>query len=324
MSSIPVINFDFTSIEANVEDSPGHYFGTSPEALYTDREDYLNIFKALPPSKLWVELGSGVGLGPLLFALEHPMAKAIGLEFDRSRHDAAVKMKYEMSLANLEFQHADLMTCSIPLGDVYFLYFPTGPVLDRILCELGSRSHDFFLVVIESHGDLLPRLEMETWLELKTEVILQSKRHYPKARVYRNISKRCVLFNDLSFIERYLLIQEDDGRLWLGDSLGMEWQGGEHFLLQHPPRSFFSSRVQKVIFHAELSREEALLVELRKGGAVTIHTHDTIIFGELRKIMIRPSFGVEISSGPLIEWSQIKQIFQRDTLCYDSSSSLIS
>jgi hypothetical protein len=313
-------NFDFSFIESSVEDLPGHYFGVGTEALYTGQEDYLSIFNHLPECRKWVELGSGVGLGPLLFAGERSHATSIGVEFDKARHQAAIDAQKAQQILNVTFLNDDLMTCSLPVGDVYFLYFPTGPVLDRILSELGSMAHDFKLVAIESHGDLLPRLALESWLIPIDEVPLQSQRHYPFARIYQRRGERSELFNDLSFQERYLVIDEPDGRRWLGDSLQMEWQEHDHFLLKFPPRSIFKNSVHRVLLESDLAPEERLLVQLRQRGAVTIRTLNRTLDGEIRKIMLKPSFGVELSTGELVEWSQIKQILQRDILCFESSS----
>ncbi len=202
-----VLNGMGTRIRLPREDSP-FYKGVNEQALFTCEDDFVFLFQALPDILTWVELGSGHGLGPLLFAQKYPHKKAFGVEFEKARLLVGEKKKIQLGLSNVEFLHADLLTCPIPFGDVYFLYFSTGPVLDRILFELGKLGTPFFLIAIESHGDLFDRIGKECWLRPIQQVPLVSSRHHPQAMIYEKFRDPVPSLHDLSFLKKYLVIQD--------------------------------------------------------------------------------------------------------------------
>ena len=309
---------DYKAVEKEVSDQAGSYQGIEAEALLTSEEDFRRIFAALPDIKVWAELGSGHGLGPLLFAHLFPQKKSLGIEFEKPRFDISVQLKNEHHLTNVDFILGDMLTCDIPQADTYFLYFPTGMVLDRVLHELGSRNEMFQLVAIESHGDLLERLKKESWLKASMEIPLSSPRHCDVARVFTKISQKQNDLHDFSFLKKYLLI-EDENSQWLGESLGLEWLKADEFKLLVPPRSFKESQVKEVLELADVDKcfQPALL--LRGLGELRIVTETAELQGHLRKIYVAPCFKVEISSGEQVEWGKIRRIFWESTLCFDSS-----
>lgn len=316
--------FAIPLIENQVQDLPGHYYQTHPEALYTLPEDYLALFAAVPDCETWVELGSGLGLGPLMFGTLYPKKKTIGVEFEKARFKAAVEMREEKKLTNVSFLCEDLLESKIPMGDVYFLYFPTGHVFDRILSELGNLTHPFKIIAIESHGDLFSRLSLESWLEVAQEVPLVSERYHTHARIYQVTGVRCPLFFDRSFKDHEFLLREEDGREWLGDSYGMEWEGGDLFNLKHPPRTINSSQIIKVGPIERLDDRALFLVKLRRLGECRFKTLTGIHQGFIRKIVVGPTFSLELSSGRQVKWDEIDLIYWENYLCYDSSSCLYS
>lgn len=311
--------FNFEDVESSVQERPGAYRGISPEALFTDPEDYEAIFKELPHLKSWVELGSGVGLGPLMFALLHPEGLSFGIEFDESRYKAGEEMKRKTALKNVFFQNEDLLYSDIPVGEAYFMYLPTGPVLDRILSELGTREGNFKIIVIESHGDLLPRIKKENWLDVLCEIPLKSSRHYPHAVFFEKIGVKRPSIHDVSFLERYFLIEEE-GKEWIGESYGMEWIREDEYQCLIPPRGFHLQQLKGTYGLEDLNPLYHHALRLRHLGVLTIKTRKGEFHGFIRKIFVTPSFKVEISSGQLLEWKDVTHVFWENQLCYESSS----
>lgn len=310
----------YDEIEGQVINRPGNYQGLSSEALLTSEQDFLAIFEALPQIQYWVEPGSGHGLGPILFAERFPSKKSVGIEFEKARFDESIKVRDMKNLSNVEFHHWDLLYHDLPLGDAYFLYMPTGMVLDRMLDQLSHSSHDFVLIVIESHGDLIPRLNKESWLKCQMEIPLSSVRHYQNAVVFRKAGLPTESLHSYSFKKNYFLIEENDSSTWLGESFDLEWQRDEEYLLKTPPRTIYSNQVKKILTLNQIEPGLHCALELRKLGELKVETLDGDFTGSLRKIFVSPSFKLEISSGAQVEWSQIKKIFWENTLCFDSSS----
>lgn len=311
---------DYESVEKLVSDQLGSYKGLSAEALLTSAEDFKAIFEALPDTKIWIEPGSGHGLGPLLFAFLHPDKSAVGIEFESPRFEASVLLKKESGLTNVTFECLDLLDHDLPIGDTYFFYFPTGMVLDRILFFLKQRTDHFRLIAIESHGDLHPRLNKESWLKFVKQIPLKQQRHHPFAVVYENGGVVTSSLHDFSFQKKNLLIQDEDSSQWLGESYNLEWQGNDQYLLNLPPRSIRSHQVKNVWDLEQVERRFHHALGLRKLGELKFETSQGILLGSLRKIFVTPTFRVEISSGHQVEWSQITKIFWESTLCFDSSS----
>lgn len=308
--------------EKNISGRPGSYKNLSAEALYTSVEDLREIFKHPLINGKFLDLGCGQGMAPLLYGNLFPDRASAGIEFESERLKVGELFRKEHDLENVSLIHADLLTTSIPRADTYFLYFPTGPVLDRLLTELYKRNHSFTLIAIESHGDLLPRLDLENWLTQKGEIPLKSCRHHPSARIYqRNFSQRpdTSLPFTLSYQNYHLLIEEG-GDLWLGDTFGMEWTEGDRFELLTPPRTIFWKNVKKMMVFSELDKRLQLLTALRTKGEVTVATANAEYPGFIRKIVVSPTFRLEISSGQQVEWEKILTITQGHFQCYESSS----
>ncbi|WP_408096110.1 class I SAM-dependent methyltransferase [Peredibacter sp. HCB2-198] len=314
--------FDHDAIEALVESRNGSYKGLNQAALYTSREDFQSIFSHPLVTGTFVDLGCGTGEGCLLYSWLYPERSAIGVDFEQSRIEAGLKMKEELKLEQVSLFRQDLLHSNIPRGDTYFLYFPTGMVLDRILNELYQSSHDFRIVAIESHGDLFSRLEKENWLNLVAEIPLKSERHHPMAHIYERTFKPrdpSLLPFKLSFLRAFLLIEEND-YAWLGESYGMEWTFEDRFELLTPPRTIHWNQVKEVLSFDQVDVKFQRALELRQLGEVTVKTLSSEFKGHIRKVIVRPTFHLEISSGEKVEWSHIVTITQGSILCYDSSS----
>lgn len=276
----------YFQVEARVSEREGSYKNLAAEALTTSEEDFRRIFESVPISS-WVEVGSGYGQGTIIFSQLYPDRTAIGLEFEGPRVEAAQARASELK-CSAKFIHADLRFCEIPVAQTYFFYFPTGPVLDRILFELGQREEDFQFIVIESHGDFLPRLKLESWLRPIQEITLSSQRHYPKAVVFKKVSKKAPSVFDLSFQDRLLLIRDDLGE-WLADSRELEYLSSAEIQLKTPPRTIRRDQIVRTVTEDDLSEVvQRLLSERRQEQC-------------WRKIYTGPKVMVEDLSGKLKE-----------------------
>lgn len=311
---------EFKKIEQDVSEREGSYKGLLKEALLTSKEDYEAIFSSLPEIRKWIEPGSGHGLGPVMFAKCYPDKSAIGIEFERSRYEASEALKRREAISNVQFFHEDLLNFDLPRGDAYFLYFPTGMVLDKILFEIGTMDSGVRVIAIESHGDLLPRLEKEKWLQKVKEIPLSTLRHYPYAVVYNKVGPYQYSLHGQSFLKKYLLIKDDNGEKWLGESFGLEWSRNNEFNLQLPPRTINSEQIIGIFTLEEVEKIYHFALYLRRLGELRIETENAQHSGQIRKIFISPCFKVEISTGHQLEWKQIKKILWENALCYESSS----
>lgn len=314
-------NPPYEAIEEVVSSRVGSYQGLTSAALYTTRSDFLKIFQHPLVQGKFIDLGCGIGEGSLLYGSLFPERKAIGIDFEKARLQYGKEFQDEFMINNVELIEADLLRDTIPEGDVYFLYFPTGPVLDRILSELYHKGHFFHLIAIESHGDLLPRLALENWMNLKDKILLDQKRHYPFACIFeRNFLSRdeSLLPFDLSFKNNHLVIEERD-QLWLGETQGLEWTQGDRFELMTPPRTIEWKNVKAVLRNEDLTEHEFLAVKLRHEGELEFQTISRKTRGIIRKIMRTPTFRLEISTGEQVEWNEILTIKKGSHLCYVSS-----
>ncbi len=311
---------DFKSIESRVSGRQGSYKDLSPEALLTSEEDFRTIFSHIPEINVWIEPGSGHGLGPILFAGLHPHKSSIGIEFEKSRIESSEAAKLAIGISNVSFQHLDLLNCKIPEGDTYFFYFPTGIVLDRILFNLSEREDFIRIIAIESHGDLLDRLRKESWLSEIKQIPLKSQRHHPCAVVFEKSGEPLeTTLHHVSFLKRFFLIQDQNDEEWFGESYGLEWSRGDFFDLQTPPRTIQERQVSKILKFEDIPQRFHPALRFRRLGPLRIETRDAVFEGNLRKIFVSPTFKVEISTGQQLEWSEVKKIFWENTLCFDTS-----
>lgn len=316
-----LLQFDHKKIEREVKERPGHYKDLNPIALYTSYEDLANIIQGPWVTGSWIDLGAGVGLSSLMYAYLFPDRKSIAIESDKARALAGIKVRDSLKLYNCQFINDDLETCPIPEGETYFLYFPTGMVLDRILSELRLKEKFERLIAIESHGDLLPRLKKERWLRPIGEIPLITPRHHHEAIVFERVEAPIDHGpHQISYLNKLLLIQDEDYSQWIGESRGMEWLNGDQYQLVHPPRTINWKQVQRIMDEEELDERCHFLVKLRRLSPLVFRAKEELVEGSIRKIVVSPCFRVELSSGELIEWEDIKSINWRDKLCFDSSS----
>lgn len=310
---------DHGETELSVERSPELYPELSSAALYTPAEDLRRIQCHPEISGTWVDLGAGHGLSVLTYLQLHPDREAFGIEKSAARVRAGRRIFSSLGVKTARLREEDLLKADLEGGETFFIYFPTGHVLDRVLAEL-QKLESFKLVAIESHGDLFPRLELEPGLTLVAEVELSVPRHHPKARIFRKAPERFqkeTLFNR-SFLREHVVIGEGEG-CWLGETFGAEWIGGQRFNLCWPPRTIDSASIREFRQTQELAPELGLLTELRRRGEILVKTEQETLCGELRKIHLAPDFCLEFSGGQTVKWTDIREILHKGHRCYVSS-----
>lgn len=294
------------------------------DALYTSFEDLENIFSHPQVDGTWVDLGGGSGRSCLIYSLLTGKP-SINLEIDEARASVGHTLgeKYRLNFLSLNI---DLGQGEIPYGDTYFLYFPTGPTLDRILWILSARV-GFTLVIIESHGDLFDRVIKERGYDEISRIPLRTPRHNPQALILKKFSIEPSPYpHTLSFQDKLLVIKDGQGE-WVADSQGLEWLGQDSYHFLFPPRTIsWSEDFVRVLEEDEESYSHlAKISQLRKRGEVRISTvagHE--YSGLIRKIRLSPFLALEISTSELIEWGDIKKITQGSSLCYESPSCFFS
>ncbi len=310
---------DLKDIESKVESSEELYQGLNLDALYSSLPDLEGLFHLIEIGGDFLDLGGGVGFPALVYAQLHPDMNAFSLEKSFVRHEAGKRIKDHFNISNVFFMQADLLNCDIPDVEIYFLYFPTGFVLDRILDELVNKKRFRYLVAIESHGDLIPRLLIDGRFEVEKTFPLTAKRHLDHAYIFK---KSAGLISDptfqLSYKDLILKIQSDNDEIWLGLSKKLSWMKGNLFNLAHPPRTISSKEILEVMAESQLEEDVNFLLKIFKFNELKMITDDFICLGEIRKIIIYPEKRLEISSGQLIEWKKVKFIFWKDYLCYDA------
>ncbi len=311
----------FLDVEATIDDFDSANKGLSYSALYTSKEDLDVIFSDPTICGTFLDIGCGDGHVVLYYALSFPDRMAFGIENQRSRFDFASLMKFDYNIKNANFINDDLLHCQIPVADVYFLYFPTGYVLDKILSSLYEEMRPFSLIVIESHGDLIKRIEKENWLSFSHEIPLSSPRHYPFARVYKRIFKErdsSVQAFQQTYQRKFILIEEDN-ITWIGGTYQMEWLGDDLFNLNDPPRTIRWSDVKKLMFYEDFDPFLRFVLNLREKGELHLALKNSFATGYIRKIIIEPTFMIELSSGQRLKWEEITSISKDSQICYDAS-----
>jgi hypothetical protein len=299
------LQVNYELLEASVSHKAGSYFGLNSSALLTDLSDYLSIFHYFSNTDHFVEFGSAYGFGPLIFSHLYPTSRSTGIEFEEVRYNKALELKESLGLENTHFIQDDLLTAQIPEADLYFLYFPTGMILDRILFELSHFNHSFRIVVIESHGDLLARFQMETWLSEEFEIPLKSPRHYPAAKVFSSGGVKTPSVFDFSFKTNYFLIRELLDHHWIGDSYGFEWHSEDRINLIHPPLTIELNQITDILNESDIQHDLLKLLQLRAMGEVKVVTSARTYQAFIRKIYLIPRLMFEMSTGERLNYDQV-------------------
>jgi hypothetical protein len=118
----------------------------------------------LAPGDLLVDIGSGLGLVPILMHLLTG-AHALGVEVEPAYVDYARDRAADLDLADLRFVCSDARQADYAEGAVFFLYTPFGGrMLDEVLDRLRAASSDRPIRLF-TYGPCTPHVARRAWLE---------------------------------------------------------------------------------------------------------------------------------------------------------------
>jgi hypothetical protein len=99
----------------------------------------------------------------------------------------------------------------------------------------------------------------------------------------------------------------------------MEWVGGDQFNLKNPPRTICWRDVKKMMYFDDFDSLTKFVVSLRNLGELSFLVEGFTIQASIRKIIMEPTFMIELSTGQRLQWEEISSISRGLELCYDSS-----
>lgn len=320
--------------------------GVSSEALFTSYKDVLSAMGWLRRQGVqrWCDIGCGVGRTVLLWSWLYPEAVGVGIELVPERLNEARGAALAHGLTNTHWVEGDFSSPSLelPEADAYFIYLSTGPALDAVLEKLKKSGRPSWVVVIESHGDLKPRLQWESWwlAPIPQRFSLSSHRHDPWLGLYqihsehpghaleRSWEGRSGILPDELFqhpsplgylltksFQRHweVVIGEDDaaGTLaqWTMDTLGLRWHGSDSIQGQFPPRQF-KWRLHSIgLRHVPQDPQYEQLAHWRRSGTTLDYATQAGLREQgvlLRKIYVTPEIRLEFSNGRQIPLSALQ------------------
>lgn len=152
------------------------YRGLDKDALNTSYQDFENIADYLQSQEVTELLDIGSGDGRSLIHLGNRM-KMTGVELHPERVKSTTET-LERNNIHARVLELDLNRDELPYSQSYYLYFPTGEALDFILCQMYQRrKENFWLVAMESHGDLIETLSQQVWLDQVHHIPSPMPRH---------------------------------------------------------------------------------------------------------------------------------------------------
>lgn len=314
--------------------------GLTPEALFTSYRDVLAAMEWLRGQgvRSWCDVGCGVGRTVLLWSWLYPDSTGIGVELVPERLEAARGAGLAGGLSNTRWIEGDFASpgLALPEADAYFIYLSTGPALDALLEKIKKRGRPAWVLVIESHGDLKPRLQWESWWlwPQPQRFALVSERHDPWLSLYRirlehpahalerswegrtgllpaelaqHPSPLGYLLSK-SFQRHWELVILELGEQWTMDTLGLRWHGPQEVQGQFPERQLKWSDDSLGLRH--IPQDELYLRwsqwrrDARKLSYRTRSGQEERSV-ELRKIIVAPHNKLEFSNGARFDWSEL-------------------
>ncbi|WP_127713935.1 hypothetical protein [Halobacteriovorax sp. HLS] len=210
-------NFLPSKIEAQLRpsiDQSSTYAGEKLEdsALSTSWYDYYKMILLLEDNrKTMVDLGSAYSKGSIL-------CHALGLQSISSIEVIEQRVAYskgilkELSLENSLIHHENALTMDLSQYDIYFIYQPVSNFLTSLLDKICLNTKKV-IWAIESHGDLISRLELDTRLENESKLMdLNSPRHLPylfQFHICHSNSNQLVDMERRLFEAKYITIETD-------------------------------------------------------------------------------------------------------------------
>lgn len=324
-------NINYDQVESTTKHASSEAYinvNLNSEGLYTSYSDFYEIGKVLELNgKVFCDLGSGVGRGSLLHQVLFPDSKSFAYEFVSARVKAGKASALALGLNSEYFIEQDLLNTPLPEADIYYIYLPVGPLLFHVLNQLMEKPGKT-IVAIESHGDLIPYLDSEKWLEeSRAPLKSSSSRHDPHIYFYETreatgIKKKVdelisdsislcdltenefsYLCRKLSFSSEFELVVEDrdvnssEVHSWMASTREMLFYPGAYDIeTKYPERRILRDKVQSIV---RVGQHWKFWRELR------FNRHKYRDKGEIRKLIRTPEKMIEFNSGIRIKLSDL-------------------
>lgn len=333
-----------TVTEVAREGGEGLYLsGVQAEALYTSHHDLLEVMPWLHQqgARSWCDVGCGIGRTCLLWTWLYEDTQSFGVELVAERLEEARSASRAQQSQRHFWIEGDFASPGLvlPRADVYFLYLATGPQLDALLAKLKKLHGSAWVVVIESHGDLKPRLQWEAWWLAPTvqRFQLHSQRHDPWLQVYRTRpdhpvfaleenweARQGLLPHELaihpsplgyllgkSYQRHWELVVDEGGEKWTMETLGLTWHDPQTLQGSHPPRQLTWGRATVGLRHVPEEARYRQWSDWRRQGRelrVVTRAGEERRRVKIRKIVISPEVQLEFSDGLRVAWEDIFQL----------------
>ncbi len=249
------------NIIKNLDESA--YVGLDPRALLTSYVDYYQILKSIEINETLVDLGAGYSRGSIISQFLK-LGSCISLEYVKQR---VLSAQNSLELINGDISSircVDLREASIPDEKYYFLYFPKGPVLYKILMSLFelAKTSPRYLFVCESHGDVMEYLDMFSNIEKVAAMDVSQPRHKNEIVKYK-ITPLPKELNYKEYLAEFLLCHSKENLFLVIDCSFHNFDGpikwyvpiGEVELIIHNAKQCLYYKDSRII---ELDGEESL------------------------------------------------------------------
>lgn len=229
---------------------PYYLAGSNYHALNTAIVDILRILAPLPNFSTIADIGSAHSLMSICSNLLDYNFEVISIEPIQERFTSALNINEVLggkhTFVTTHFEDISNET----RFDYAFLYLPSGNVIEKILQKLHDLSTPpKSILVIESHGDLIPRLDLHPSLtNKKVHCLLKFPRHDSNCYIYDFSPGALDSFNiflkDL-YSNQFVLVNQDSRGQWIASlkDVYVFFESTKNFIIEctYPPRTFKSS-----------------------------------------------------------------------------------
>lgn len=187
------------------------YAGLENTALLTSYLDYYQMILDLGEKKVLADLGAGYCRGSLLIEKLGLSSKILSLEVESNRVAIAKSIVRDKSLIIQE----DLLdnNFQLPKVDAFFLYLPTGPVINSLIKKVIDQKVEAIFYIIESHGDLIDNILFypEVFKQIPCDLVTSLPRHDNKIYKFQSFKStiKKIDFNNIKIKDIPYLILED-------------------------------------------------------------------------------------------------------------------
>lgn len=190
--------YSYSSVESMLTESnsnPELYLENNLEeqALNTSWYDYYQMICLSKKLDITVlDIGSAYSKGTLL-SLVLNFSNFTSVEVVSERINWAKKVAASLGLNTNKFIVSDSLEIDLSQFDVLYIYQPTGRFLTKLLDKVTRKNNQQYIWAVESHGDLIPRLDSDSRLtKKKVQLSFHAARHD------RNLYSYSVIRNETS------------------------------------------------------------------------------------------------------------------------------